>query len=111
MLSGYTRFSVSLRCVECRFFSTIMRVAKKTPTTRLARCDDVVRNVDWNLWWEKVETQNLASPGLLVCLILVFYDGLGLRWVARETQDFASLQVIHTNMHASKNGDNKAGAL
>ena len=62
MLSGYTRFSVSLRCVVCRFFSTIMRVAKKTPTTRLARCDDVVRNVDWNLWWEKVETQDFASP-------------------------------------------------
>ena len=39
-----------------------MRVAKKTPTTRLARCDDVVRNVDWNLWWKKVETQDLASP-------------------------------------------------
>ena len=64
---------------------------QKTVTTRLAHCDLRVRNVDWNLWWEKVETQNLASPDLLVCLIFVFYDELGLRWLARETQDFASL--------------------
>ena len=29
MLSGYTRFSVSLRCVVCRFSSTIIHVAEK----------------------------------------------------------------------------------
>ena len=42
-------------------------------STRLAHCDLRMRNVDWNCWWKKVETQNLASHGLLVCLILSLF--------------------------------------
>ena len=109
MLSGYTRFSVSLRCVVCRFFSTIMRVAKKTPTTRLARCDDVMRNVDWNCWWKKVETQDFASPEqstpicihqktvaarLAHCDDVVRIVDWNLWWRKVETQDFASPDFI-----------------
>ena len=55
---------------------------KKTVTTRLARCDDVVRNVDLNLCWRK----------------------------SRDAKSCVS-QLIHTNMHTPKNTDNKAGAL